>query len=349
MANNLGTKEKTDALHDTSAEYLRLCLAKLGQYSLPITPINYALVYFYVSGEDVELITRLDELFADTDKWSDEQAKELFSQYICRCNGDNGRVEERELLVTVAQILGMVVDLSGKTALSSERLETHLQKLAVSKNPGDVLHVVSDIIAETRSFVDETTKFESSLRQSTQEIKHLQDELNYARKQATVDALTGLNNRRGFDQTLAKAIKTKAGDRRSAFCLLLIDIDHFKRVNDTHGHLVGDKVLIGISQRLFKQMRGNDYLSRFGGEEFAIILWDTPITGAFTVAENLRKSIDLLRLKQSKTGKQLGKATISIGVACFQSDESPEALIQRCDKALYRAKSLGRNRTVIAD
>lgn len=349
MTNMSVTNSKpADTTHETAAEYLRLCLAKLGQLKLPITPVNYALVYFYVSGEDVELNTRLDELFVDSDKWSDEQARELFAQYVCQCSGGKDSALEQELLVTVAQILGMVVDLSGRTAISSEKLESHLKNLAASKDPVEVLRVASDIIAETRSFVDETTKFESSLRQSTQEIKLLKSELDNARKQATVDSLTGLNNRRGFDQALTTAIDSVKSDHR-IFSLIILDIDHFKSVNDQHGHLVGDKVLIGIARQLFKQMRGNDYLSRFGGEEFAILLLDTPITGAFTVAENLRKSIEKLRLKHTKTGQLIGKVTISIGVACFRSEESAEALIQRCDKALYRAKSLGRDRTVIAD
>lgn len=333
---------------ESVAENLRLCLAKLGQLSLAVTPVNYALIYFYVSGDDVELNRRLDELFVDSDNWSDEQASELFSQYICQCDSANDKSLEQELLLMIAQILGMVVDLSGKTAISGQTLESYVERLALSKDPSEVLHVATDIIAETRNFVDETRKFESSLQESTQEIQHLKNQLDNARKQATVDSLTGLNNRRGFDRALASAIETvNAGD--GTFSLMILDIDHFKLINDTHGHLVGDKVLIGIARQLFKQMRGNDYLSRFGGEEFAILLLDTPITGAFTVAENLRKSIQRLRLKRTKTGEQFGKVTISIGVASFYPEESADGLIHRCDNALYRAKSLGRDRTVIAD
>ncbi len=343
----MGSNKKKDST-ESAAEYLRLSLARLGQLKLPMTPVNYGLLYFYMAGEDVELNARLDELFEDVGQWSEEEAKELFSRYVCQCDGSKDKAMEQELLGMVAQILGMVIDLSGRAAISNESLETHLDKLAGSGDPAVVLQAASDIIAETRSFVENTRQFEVSLIESTQEIKHLKDELDNARKQATVDSLTGLHNRRGFDKALNKAIKSvKTGDK--TFSLVLLDIDHFKAVNDTHGHLVGDKVLKGISSQLFKQMRGNDFLSRYGGEEFAILLLDTPITGAFTVAENLRKSISYLRLKHTKTGVQIGKVTISIGVACFRVDESGENLIQRCDKALYRAKSLGRDRTVLAD
>jgi len=333
---------------ETAAEYLRLSLAKLGKLKLAITPVNYALVYFYVSGDDLELNARLDEMFADTSKWSDEQATELFSQYICQCSGVKNHAMEQELLLMVAQILGMVVDLAGKTALSSDELEEQVGKLAASKDPTEVISIASSIIAETRSFVDETRKFESSLRKSTQEIEQLKGKLDTARKQATVDSLTNLNNRRGFDTALADAIRNCQSSKKD-FCLMILDIDHFKKINDTHGHLVGDKVLIGIARQLQNHMRGNDYLSRYGGEEFAILLLDTPITGAFTVAENLRRTIGRARLKHSTTGQKIGKVTTSIGVACYRPDETHEDLIERCDQALYRAKTLGRDRTVIAD
>ena len=333
---------------EAAAEILRLSLAKLGQLNQPVTPINYALLYSYFSGDDVDLNNKLDEIFLESENWSDEEAKELFNKYVCRCGSEKNEVLQQELLSIVAQILGMVVDLSGRTAISTGSLETYIGRLAGSNDPGAVLHVASSIIDETRSFVDDTKKVELSLRQSTNEIKQLKDELDNARKQATMDALTGLNNRRGFDRALKGAIASvKQGE--GIFSLIILDIDHFKTINDTHGHLIGDKVLIGIARQLFKQMRGNDYLSRFGGEEFAVLLLNTPITGAFTVAENLRKSIEMLRLKHTKSGQQIGKVTISIGVASYNMDESAEDIIQRCDKALYRAKSLNRNRTVLAD
>ncbi len=332
----------------TAAEYFRLSLAKLGKLKLPVTPVNYALVYFYISGEDVGLNSRLDEMFADTSQWTDKQASELFSQYICTDCDSKNKALEQELLLTVAQILGMVIELVGKTALSNDGLEKQLQKLATSKEPTEILKIASVMVAEVRSFLEESKKLESGFRESTLEIEQLKDKLDTARKQATVDSLTGLNNRRGFDTALTKAIKNRGTTKRD-FCLMILDIDHFKVINDTHGHLLGDKVLIGIARQLLNQMRGNDYLSRYGGEEFAILLLDTPITGAFTVAENLRRAIGRSRLKHSSTGEQIGQVTASIGIACYRPEETSEALVQRCDQALYRAKSLGRDRTIIAE
>lgn len=334
---------------DSSSEIFRLSLLQLGKLKLPLTPVNYALIYFYHSGDDLDLNEALEPLLAEPSKWNDEKALELFDRYVCaQSSSEANRKLREELLTTVANILGMLIDLAGKTAMSNGALEKHMEHLASTKEPGKILHIVSDIISETRHFVDETKMFESSLNDTTMEIQSLKNELNDARRQATRDPLTGLNNRRGFNLVLEETSQAAKNDS-SSFCFLLIDIDHFKKINDTYGHLVGDKVLVGISSVLAKHVRGGDYLARYGGEEFAIIMPETLITGAFTVAENLRKSIERLRLKHVKTGEQIGQVTISIGVACSRQNEAVQDLLDRCDQALYRAKSLGRNRTVIAD
>lgn len=335
---------------DSSAEIFRLCLSKLGKYKLAITPINYALFYFYLSGNDLDLNERIDNLLKQPQSWNDEVAEALFNRYICQFTqqGNENNHLKKELLGTIANILGMLIDLAGKSALSNESLEVHMKKLASTQDPGDILHIASDIIAETRIFVDETQKFEASLVDTTQEIKTLKNELDDARREATKDALTGLNNRRGFDKALQASIKISQSGL-DPFCLMLLDIDLFKVINDSYGHLVGDKVLVGLSKVFIKNMRGSDYLCRYGGEEFAIIMPETLITGAFTVAEKLRKSVEKLRLKHIKTGQQIGQVTISIGVTSYRSNDTEVEIIDRCDRALYRAKSLGRNRTVIAD
>ncbi len=333
---------------ESLAENLRLSLAKLGKLKLPVTPINYALVNYYVSGQSMGLNKKLDLLFEDMDNWSDTTAELLFSEYICQCTNEQKQAMEQELLDTFAHILGIVVELASKTSSSSSYLEEHMVELSKSKEPEDILKVASSIIAETKNLVQTTKTVESSLLESTQEIQSLKGELDDARREATVDALTKLHNRRGFDYTIQKSIHT-CNSKGTHFCLMLLDIDHFKTVNDTHGHLIGDKVLKAIAAQLQRQMRGNDYLARYGGEEFAIILPRTPINGAFTAAENLRKSVGNLHLKQVKSGDKISNVSISIGVASYRKGETEEHLISRTDDALYRAKSGGRNRCMIAD
>lgn len=333
---------------EKAAEYLRLTLAKLGELKWPVTAVNYSLIYNYFAGETVALNEELDGLIARNTPLTIELAEKLFTQYVCHCREVVNEDLHAELINTLTSVLGSFVDLAGRTAQSNLTLKSHIERLGAVSEPAQVLEIASEIIRETSSFIDATEIFEESLRDTTTEIDQLKSELDKARQQAFNDALTGLMNRRGFDNALEETI-SEAVKNDSPLCLLLIDIDHFKKVNDTHGHLVGDKVLRGLSRLLINQMRGNDFLSRYGGEEFAVILPNTPITGAYTVAENLRKSAQKLRLTHVKTGNRLTDITISTGVACYHKGESTENFINRCDKALYRAKHQGRNKTVIAE
>lgn len=342
---------KSSSSEDTpekAAEYLRLTLAKLGELKWPVTAINYSLLYNYFAGETVALNEELDGLIARNTPLTSDLAEKLFTQYVCHCREVVNEDLHAEIINTLTSVLGSFVDLAGRTAQSNSSLQSHIKKLKAVSEPTEVLEIASDIIRDTTSFIDASQTFEESLRDTTKEIDQLKGELDKARQQAFNDALTGLMNRRGFDNALEESI-SDARENGSFLCLLLIDIDHFKTVNDTHGHLVGDKVLRGLSKLLVNQMRGNDFLSRYGGEEFAVILPNTPITGAFTVAENLRLSALKLRLTHVKTGNRLTEISISTGVACYRKGEKTEDFINRCDKALYRAKHLGRNKTVIAE
>lgn len=334
---------------DKAAEYLRLAIAKLSKHRLATDVVNYGLIYYYVSGKDVGLNEKVDEMLTNEEGWDNEEALSLFSEHICcALNGNINEDLRAELLMTIAQILGSMLDFAGKTAISNEALETHMEKLASTNEPKVVLQVASELIAETRNFVAQARDFETTVRESTEEISILKNELDQARKKAQIDALTALNNRGAFDDAMERTIFA-CEEEDSSFCLMLLDIDHFKKINDQYGHLVGDKVLVGLSSLLKKSMRGNDHLARYGGEEFAVILRDTRITGAFSAAENLRQSVERMRLKQVKSGQQIDSISISIGVASYVRGDTPEDLIQRCDQALYRAKQTGRNKTVIAD
>ena len=331
-----------------AAEFMRLCLGKINQFQLPLTAKNLALIYTYASGANAHLNAVLDEMLNQGSGLDQAQTDAMFSKYVCGCEPIEDEKLQSELLNAVAQVLGSIVDFAGQAAMSDKALEKHLKVLAGTKEPADVLRIAAEIINDTRGLVEASRMLEDSMRQSTVEIESLRQELTHAREQATRDTLTGLYNRRGFDDAIGEAIeKYTAGEEE--FCLLVIDIDHFKKVNDTHGHLVGDKVLVGIANVLVKNIRGNDYVARFGGEEFAVLLRDSPMTSAFSVAENLRASVQRLKLKHIKSGKTLDPITISIGLADCRKNESAVDLIHRTDKALYRAKETGRNRTVIAD
>jgi len=159
--------------------------------------------------------------------------------------------------------------------------------------------------------------------------------------QATTDPLTGIPNRLKFDQELRSELE-RARRLGTPLAIIICDIDHFKRVNDTHGHQAGDQVLKALAGLMADQVRLYDTLARWGGEEFAVLLPHTGLDHAVTVAEKLRQRI------RTWTFPSVGSVTCSFGVAELQDDDDPDRLIHRVDAALYRAKEQGRDRVVAA-
>jgi diguanylate cyclase len=186
------------------------------------------------------------------------------------------------------------------------------------------------------------------LEASRQQVVELTEEVRRVREEALVDALTGLPNRRAFDRAFS-AVLNEAQLDDAGPCLLMVDIDHFKQVNDSYGHLMGDKVLHALGRAFQANVKGKDTASRYGGEEFAVLLPQTSLEGAARLAETLRVTIARSRFRNVDSGEMVGNITISLGVACYCGGESEREFISRADCALYAAKALGRNRVSLAE
>lgn len=178
-------------------------------------------------------------------------------------------------------------------------------------------------------------------------LAHLQH-LEKAKRRALIDELTGAYNRRFIEEAMAKMILPGERRRDMVLSVLMIDLDHFKHINDSFGHQVGDLVLKTVASTLHREMKGSDVLARYGGEEFVAVLPQTDTEGAMAVAERLRATaaeIDFRRLAPAAPDR----VTISVGVATYPTHAgTSEEIIRKADEALYRAKSLGRNRVVCA-
>jgi diguanylate cyclase (GGDEF)-like protein/PAS domain S-box-containing protein len=173
--------------------------------------------------------------------------------------------------------------------------------------------------------------------------KQLQDELT---RLANTDALTGLLNRRRFMECASSEF-ARAGRYRRELAILMLDVDHFKHINDTHGHATGDQTLMNMAQCMQRLLRATDWPARWGGEEFAVLMPETTLAGAALLAERLRA--ELAALEVETPGGPL-RFTISIGVAARADDDRHfMALMERADAALYAAKHGGRNRVHIHD
>ncbi|NET89851.1 MAG: diguanylate cyclase [Kamptonema sp. SIO1D9] len=197
----------------------------------------------------------------------------------------------------------------------------------------------AELLARVKNHL-ELKQTRDELNKVLEQQKHLIEKLE---KLATTDPLTGILNRRHFFNIANKEID-RYHRYNCNFSLLMLDIDHFKHINDSYGHSLGDEVLKSMTQTVLKSLRKADSFGRFGGEEFAILLPETDLETATEVAERIRKTIAKLTIS---TVDKLVKITVSIGVTtCKMKDESLEILLQRADKALYQAKKLGRDRVV---
>jgi diguanylate cyclase len=153
-----------------------------------------------------------------------------------------------------------------------------------------------------------------------------------------------LLNRRAFDQRLTEIIERSEEGETS--CLSILDIDHFKRINDTYGHNIGDNVIKYVASLIKKMAASHHHVARYGGEELAIIMPHTSVENALEIAESIRSSLESSRLKRKDNNQPLGTITLSVGVAKLQTGDNAESLLVRADQALYKAKNNGRNRVV---
>ena len=188
-------------------------------------------------------------------------------------------------------------------------------------------------------------KLEARLNASRQEIDQLHENLEAVRSESLTDPLTQLSNRKFFDSSLAAAI-ADARKKSEPLSLLMTDIDYFKKFNDSFGHLTGDQVLRLVAMSVKQNVKGKDVAARYGGEEFAVILPNTVLRSALTVADHIRRAVMAKELMKRSTGEHLGRVTISVGVAALRQSDTMQTLIERSDACLYAAKRNGRNRVL---
>jgi diguanylate cyclase len=323
-------------------EYLRLALPLMSEHDVPATPRNYAIWYKYVSGEDNELRNAINSILNKKEPFSEETNESLY-RHFCDEKDENFLKNLRDDLQQIlAAILREVTELTGQTERYESFISGSARMLSDNPSPEDVKGIVRTIINETKTLGIYGKTVHSKLVETTDVLETLKKEFEQVKTEAMVDFLTGIPNRKAFDQTLMDLIGEASSDKKD-LSMLLIDIDHFKRFNDQFGHLIGDYVLKFVVKKIKEMVKGRDFLARFGGEEFAVILPQTPLAGAKTVAESIRSYFAQTKLKEIATLKSLGKVSVSIGVAFFRPGETQETFIARCDRALYAAKNAGRN------
>jgi diguanylate cyclase len=327
----------------------RDALAAMEDHGVWPTPLNFELWLHVVGDPESPLSKAIQALLASGDAITESVSEGLAAEYLpkARLNeeirdaGDklNQQLESISAAIQTAQKSN---DAYGKTLAGAS------QELAASPEPGNLAKLVHGLTNATRKVQRENSSLEKRLNASTHEVSRLREHLEQVRREAMTDALTTLANRKAFDEGLDDTCK-QAETTGGALTLAIVDIDHFKRFNDTWGHQTGDQVIryvasvmgrVGVSPRL---------AARFGGEEFALIFPGEDITSVAAELDIVRREIGSRTLKRRSTNEDLGAVTVSIGLAQYSKGEGAGGLLERADAALYASKRGGRDRVSTAE
>lgn len=318
----------------------------MAELAVPATPTNFAVWYDHHAGCNPELSKGLNALMESGVAFTAALNREIYAKYF---RNDRACEEISTAGSRIETLVGGMLQQLGEagktTADYGDTLAGLSGELSGQPKPEVMRAKVADLLKETQKVVEKNRTLQEQIGKSSEEISELRENLERVRQEAMTDELTGIANRHFFEARLREAAQ-EHGESGTALSLLMIDIDHFKKFNDTYGHRVGDEVLKVVGRVLRDGVKGRDAPARYGGEEFAVVLPQTCLRDAVTVAEQLRVTLTSRQLKNRKTGASYGTITISVGAAQYRTDEPLEEFVQRADEALYRAKRDGRNRVV---
>ncbi len=240
------------------------------------------------------------------------------------------------------QVVSFLRQAEEKSGDYGRTLESAATDLNRGLGPDQLSQIVSSLAAATLDMANHNQHLNEQLKKSTREIDTLRSSLESVRVESLTDALTGLANRRMFDETLRMRID-EARAQKTDLCLMLCDIDHFKRFNDSWGHHTGDQILRFLASALQAHARPDFLVARYGGEEFAMVMPRIDTRVASQIAEAMRCAIHAKRLRRRSTNDDLGQVTVSFGIAKLLHNDTQQGLIERTDACLYASKRNGRN------
>jgi diguanylate cyclase len=322
-----------------------MVLQLMARHSAGFHPLSYGVWYEYLAGSNPGLRAALDARLAQTTVLSDRDIEVLFDAHVAMRDIDSSARMRAEIARMIDHVDDVAVEAGEEVGHYGVELEGHRERLREEVGQDALHQVVESLIDETARVRVKTGIYHEHLKKSSEEVERLRGELELVQGLALTDPLTGLLNRRGFDQQMQRI-----GQGSLSGCtLLIVDIDHFKAINDAHGHLLGDKVIVAVSNVLRGCIGDRGPIARIGGEEFAVLLSHTSSAGGVELAERIRAAVERGKIRRADTEESIGNVTVSLGLATCGDNEQFEAMIARADRALYQSKAAGRNRVTVAE
>lgn len=308
------------------------------------TPMNYLVWFHFFLGENTQLRKEIMELPNGAKSYTDRIGERIFEQLIEPEDTQEEIQYDYAVKKFVDSTIFKVNQLNNDIHSQSNNIDEMVSELKTAALSKKELAELADSIQQTASSMQQNTlQIHEEVQSRSAEVRELRLKLMEAKKESLTDELTKIGNRKLFN-SIIQDLTLKQKHQPEPLCLIMTDIDHFKSVNDTYGHLVGDSVLRYYANILKGHIKDNEHVCRYGGEEFAVLLRNTSLNEAAQRAEQIRKNIADARLTLKGSKEPINPITASFGVSFYHGDSDDfEAFIERADKSLYSAKENGRN------
>jgi diguanylate cyclase len=332
--------------HERTMAFAEVALGQIKSLRQTAIPRNYEIWYVYAAGYNSPLNKIINETLARNGRLTEADLEQIYDTYLSQIKTTD-RIDKvgSRVIGEIDDVMTLISEALGMSASYDNSLSGATEQLSVAKSRDQVQAIVESLLKSTREMRDTNKALEDRLTLSKTEISNLQHSLEAIRAESLTDPLTGLGNRKYFDRSIDSAVQNALASGEP-LSLLMFDIDHFKSFNDSYGHLTGDQVLRLVGMSLKQTIKGQDITARYGGEEFAVVLPNTGLRQALTVADHIRRAVMSKELKKKSTGEILGRVTISVGVSILKPGDDTDSLIERADACLYAAKRNGRNRVI---
>jgi diguanylate cyclase len=327
----------------TTTEIAKKVLPKMAEWEVPLIPENYHVWYEYFIGSNERLRANMDEIMRSGKSFSPEINGTLYDRYFGKEKNDALMQQvHRETQKILKNIFNEILIASTFTSDYENKLQGYSRNLDDAGELSEIQHIIENMIKDTKEMAESSRSLQERLEEASSHSETLKKQLEKTQREATIDVLTGLHNRKALERKI-KDLHNEFKENGTLFSVIMFDVDFFKSFNDKYGHKIGDEALEIVGSTLREYLKGSDFPARYGGEEFVVLLSTTARDNACTVAEQIRKRISEKKLRLVKTGESLCNITVSLGVSEVNSEDTIDSLMERADKALYLAKDSGRN------
>jgi diguanylate cyclase len=341
-------QQEFNELMDFSYDMAKKLLPFLARRRIPLTPDNYQLFYDYFLGNNPELTRQLNETLHKESLFTPAISKKLFESFYMIDSDKVKAITQMgqqigSISISLEENLGQSIDTTGRFQQVLNESVTQIEQGGFDGN--DMKDLVDNLLTETKVALDSQNALADLIEASNKVILALTEELKDKTRQANVDELTQLYNRRYLKQRFGELIEEFSQEGSKSLSMAIFDLDRFKTINDTWGHSVGDKVLL-VTSKIIKSFAGDRHLPcRYGGEEFVILYEGLEEDEALNLTESVRKKVEETQI--TIRGENI-PVTISAGLSFYVTGEDEISFITRADKALYQAKAAGRNRVKVS-